>query len=715
MTGNNNSNPHRHRRPSIVPSSFLFQWRRNIKGPSLHAPFVSFSLLGFIIRCISVLLLVSTIVINVRLLQSLTSSNSSSHSSSIITGQNLISFSLSVPPSSSFLNFGAQHHLQQPLSGDLRHPHHHRPHSLPRAAGRTSSVTTASDSNKLKQARRDDVMEDKSQRRRSRRRIRQQESTISTTKSSFAATASSSLVGDTTTRYVDANKMKNLPPPAAAAASASAASVSSPSRPLWESSSSSTVIPRWMKDYFAWHAEQRRKLQLLSSAQKEHGGNNHANSSSSSSSSTDLKQFRFLVVRCLQQDDKCGGTADRLKPLPFYLRLAHALQRILVFKWERPVPLEEFLQPPTRRNSNGGSVVIGMDWTWPSFLDDHYYNFSNASPEPEIYNAKHIKQYSGWNLPKSINEDQDAKLLNGRKRQHLPIQHKSLSHLAVVSMRYQSHGHGADEYNWLASQQNNNNNNNETTAPKEATFEEVFRDAWHVVFEPVPAIQQRIDNIMTRSWNNSVQPNMYDAIHIRALYHNSQPDLNSLRSLSRHAVNCLHTLQLQRHDQEQEQQQHHHHANTTSNNSSLEHHQQQQQQQQQQRQQEYPVFIASDDVRANDFAHAYANRRGVRTLRSGSCVISNATHSTTTTTSTTTFLTAPLHLDRGVNFLARQSEQWTTHEASRYYDVFVDLYLLANARCIAYNVGNFGKWANLLSRHPDCEISHLKNKCEWKE
>jgi hypothetical protein len=83
-------------------------------------------------------------------------------------------------------------------------------------------------------------------------------------------------------------------------------------------------------------------------------------------------------------------------------------------------------------------------------------------------------------------------------------------------------------------------------------------------------------------------------------------------------------------------------------------------------------------------------------------------------TSTTTVL----HLDRGAAFLDRNSSAWMTGlhtDPVKYYDTFVDLYLLVHASCLAFHLGNYAKWANLMSDNPSCAVSHFKKRCAWKD
>jgi hypothetical protein len=76
--------------------------------------------------------------------------------------------------------------------------------------------------------------------------------------------------------------------------------------------------------------------------------------------------------------------------------------------------------------------------------------------------------------------------------------------------------------------------------------------------------------------------------------------------------------------------------------------------------------------------------------------------------------TEPLHLDRGIGFL-RNSDGWKNLNSSAFYDVFVDLYLLAGSQCLAHGRGGYGKWGSLLSYNSSCVISHHESQCLWTE
>jgi len=78
-------------------------------------------------------------------------------------------------------------------------------------------------------------------------------------------------------------------------------------------------VPGWLDDYVKWHQIQRR-VNLYK------------------------PETKFLIVAC-HKNHMCGGISDRLRPLPFFLMLAHKTNRVLLIKWQK-FELEDFLVPP---------------------------------------------------------------------------------------------------------------------------------------------------------------------------------------------------------------------------------------------------------------------------------------------------------------------------------------------------------------------------------
>lgn len=66
----------------------------------------------------------------------------------------------------------------------------------------------------------------------------------------------------------------------------------------------------------------------------------------------------------------------------------------------------------------------------------------------------------------------------------------------------------------------------------------------------------------------------------------------------------------------------------------------------------------------------------------------------------------PLHLNRGEEYLS-DNNTYVKDRPDLYYDTFVDLYILARAKCIAIGRGTFGYWANLISEDPTCVVRYF--------
>ena len=99
--------------------------------------------------------------------------------------------------------------------------------------------------------------------------------------------------------------------------------------------SSVSSLPTWMADYFEWHKETRQSI----------NGKN-------------WNCTKYMIMSCYTTDIKCGGLADRLKPLPSILLNAAITNRLLFIMWDRPKPLENWFKPPND----------GIDWRLPKWL-----------------------------------------------------------------------------------------------------------------------------------------------------------------------------------------------------------------------------------------------------------------------------------------------------------------------------------------------------------
>jgi hypothetical protein len=92
---------------------------------------------------------------------------------------------------------------------------------------------------------------------------------------------------------------------------------------------------------------------------------------------------------------------------------------------------------------------------------------------------------------------------------------------------------------------------------------------------------------------------------------------------------------------------------------------------------ELPLLIATDNTNMTNLTLEYANLYRKAVARQ--------------------YKEDPLHLDRGTQFLSVKANQWTLEKPSRYYDTFVDLYLMSYAACVVHGTGGFGQWASLMA------------------
>jgi hypothetical protein len=336
---------------------------------------------------------------------------------------------------------------------------------------------------------------------------------------------------------------------------------------MWENS---TVLPVWFKEYVAFHREQRLAL-----------------------NETNWKDQRYLVMRCLNIDDRCGGASDRLQSVPALLGLANMTRRMFFITWSRPAPLQEFLVPPTG----------GLDWTIPDWLGRHL-------------DFRKLPMARG-NAPRDIQ--------------------KAKSSAQIVTFRHQNHDHGANYYN-----------DNLRKSDSEPAFHIVFREVLDTLFTPSPPVAALIRQNMN---DLNLVPGEYVASHVRSMY---TGDKSSSAELVRNSVDCATQLKPG-----------------------------------------WPIYFASDSSNATRSALRYGRSKN-------STIVARIAD------------TEPLHLDRGIDFL-RRTDGWKNLSASAFYDVFVDLYLLAGSQCLAHGTGGYGKWGSLLGYNSSCVTSHHKSKCRWTE
>ena len=363
-------------------------------------------------------------------------------------------------------------------------------------------------------------------------------------------------------------------------------------------------LPTWITDYFQWHQAQRANLTAYN-----------------------YDHYRYLILTCGKQD-YCGGTADRLRPVLALLRLAANTRRLLLIRWERPAPLEEFLLPHS------------LDWRVPIWLKEKLRL--------------------------------DRKHPSGNWR---GIQQLAESDARVVPTQYQSPTYGATYYNA--------NITAGTSKEEEPTMDEIFSTVWHALFTPSPAVADRIAH--QQRLLGLLPGTPYHGIHVRTYY----VDDNTSGSSQQSIYNETQTIM------QREVEQALRCASQSPTISKPEEGRPQQ-----------IFFFASDSQSASKYAVQLGTSRGLQIkIRQESQRNKNSTAAT--------IKTPAVHL--GFSEIS---------DPTAFYDIFVDLYLLASSQCVTFGSGGFGQWAHLIRRSssrgngdPSCGVRHGKygKRCSWKK
>ncbi|KAL3945400.1 MAG: hypothetical protein SGBAC_000533 [Bacillariaceae sp.] len=235
-------------------------------------------------------------------------------------------------------------------------------------------------------------------------------------------------------------------------------------------------LPQWMQDYFTWHKQQTSQL-----------------------TSETWQNSKFLILGCRIRH-RCGGLSDRMKPLPLFILIANRTQRIFFIHWDKPAPLEKFLQPPLQ----------GANWSMPE-----------------------------WMVQKIDKNEIDQKLKRGEK---------ALTNLgednttAVYTQLQDFHGGSFIYDNLIAAthEQLDENNIDETavTDMKKAhsdRYHLIYHDLFRYLFEPSPPVAALIDEQMKK---HNLIPGEYSIAHYRAFYaKEDQKHIFSEENLQNDAIN----------------------------------------------------------------------------------------------------------------------------------------------------------------------------------
>lgn len=235
-------------------------------------------------------------------------------------------------------------------------------------------------------------------------------------------------------------------------------------------------------DYFDWHREQTSKI-----------------------NSCNFHEYRFVVLRCSNEERKCGGVADRLKSLPFFVGAGAVSKRIFLIRWQRPAKLEEFLIPNE------------INWSYPDWM----YN-------TEPFNKK-IMTTSGKKIAQALKRYPDAVFVEGL---------------------LQDFYGGSNMYYRFDSELDDSKELDEQYLKEKDDFAGwplyriIFRDLFYSVFEPSPPVAKLIRDHMKSA---NLVPGKFSTSHYRAFYaveHDKDVRTeDELKRKTENALNCASKLQ----------------------------------------------------------------------------------------------------------------------------------------------------------------------------
>ena len=243
---------------------------------------------------------------------------------------------------------------------------------------------------------------------------------------------------------------------------------SSPTNPslLWVDNI--TKLPKWMTSYLNWHHHSRRRL---------------------IDNPESYGEYRYFVMQCIKgQDYHCGGLSDRLKPLPWAIRIAYYTRRLLFIHWTRPAPLTDFLAVPKN----------GFDWRLPPWLGNQLETDRNLGVQSLV--EKEIRAYARTNI-------------------------------TMVRSRFQSFHAGLYWYD-----------DQIVAESGEHKAAELFHELWKLTFTPSIAVRTLIESEMNLL---DLKPGQYTAAHLRALYGMKDRAEAVKANWAENALNCASELRPQ--------------------------------------------------------------------------------------------------------------------------------------------------------------------------
>ena len=223
-------------------------------------------------------------------------------------------------------------------------------------------------------------------------------------------------------------------------------------------------LPKWLQTYFEFHAMH-------------------------SKNPTD--ETKYIVTTCLEGDDHCGGTSDRLRALAYFLLIANATQRVLLIKWTKPMDLSEFLMP-----------ARDIDWRAPLEFDKLLIHGVRGTKQPKI--KSYIGGACNYSLNGRISVDSCYDFIVDRiKKQDdkfviFDLPGKGHNNINNCNMLFHKHSFEG-EMRYLG----------------QHDFPDLFGDIFRVMFQPIPDLG---DIMNTTMQTLGLVEGKYVSAHVRSRY-----------------------------------------------------------------------------------------------------------------------------------------------------------------------------------------------------
>lgn len=342
----------------------------------------------------------------------------------------------------------------------------------------------------------------------------------------------------------------------------------------------------------------------------------------------------------------CGGLSDRLKAMPFYIMLANLTQRVLLIHWTKPCPLDEFLLPPQN----------GIDWT----IDGTSVSLSDVQNNINFLNghgdgmSQVVRSLMGV-IPGAETLVQ-ARVLNIE----LDGGQRKWNAWALFNMWRKEPSQIEDGTSYLGWNPKSN-----------VTHHDLFTDVFRILFEPSPRLQRAIHDKLTQL---DLVNKEYNMAQVRARQPNIIPNDVAIEWGASYAPGIAQPYDIKRHmDMANpfvitpllEKLYIKLYSNAVECANQL--------------RPGLPIYLASDTNFGNNMTHQQYSIRVAASQND----------------------TTPLHIDSDDNY---------GKDPSDFYLIFIDLYIMAKAKCSSVSAGGFGSFPLRMSGNT-CHLTHTKTVC----